>query len=327
MFYLESDNFDPYYNLALEEHLFSALPAGSQCLMLWQNQNAIVVGRFQNTAEEIDQSYVDVHRIRVARRLSGGGAVYHDLGNLNYTIITDQTDIEALNFRYFVYPVLAVLKGFGVEAEFSGRNDLTIAGKKFSGNSQYASEGRLLHHGCIMLSSNLEAVSAAFRVRDAKFQSKSIKSVSSRVTSINDHAPFPIRMDVFKRSLAEAVLAGKPVSRYVLTEKDIQEVERLRRDKYSTWEWNYGFFGDYEMCRERRFPSGTVAVSMNVRDAHVQNIRFSGDFFGNGDIRELEKALTGLPLDARLRTVLDHLKVSDYLSGITAEDLYALLMY
>ena len=201
MRYLESPSRDPYFNLALEEYVFERMDKSKSYFMLWQNDNTIVVGKYQNTAEEIDQAYVDAHHIRVARRLSGGVAVYHDRGNLNFTFIVDQADAPGLNFKIFVEPVIRALARFGVHAAFTGRNDLTIDGMKFSGNAQYARRGRLLHHGCIMLDSNLTSVADALRVKEAKFASKAVKSVRSRVTTINAHAPAPISMEEFKEAL------------------------------------------------------------------------------------------------------------------------------
>ena len=146
MIYLEPPGTDPYFNLALEEYVFEQMDRSRAYFMLWQNSNTIVVGKYQNTAEEINQAFVDAHGIRVVRRLSGGGAVYHDTGNLNFTFIVDQDTAPGLNFKIFVRPVVEALARFGVHAEFTGRNDLTIGGMKFSGNSQYAKHGRLLHH-------------------------------------------------------------------------------------------------------------------------------------------------------------------------------------
>ena len=194
MIYIESTSTNPYYNLALEEHVFEHLDQRENYFMLWQNENTIVVGKYQNTAEEVNQEFVAAQGIRVVRRLSGGGAVYHDAGNLNFTFIADQKGFADFNFEAFVSPVLQALESLGVHAEFTGRNDLVLSGCKFSGNSQYAKGGRVLHHGCIMLDSNLDKVGDALRVREAKFTSKSVKSVRSRVTTINEHAPRKITM-------------------------------------------------------------------------------------------------------------------------------------
>ena len=327
MIYLETDTRDPYENLAAEEVAFTALDPSESYLMLWQNDNTIVVGKFQNTAEEIDQEYVDAHGIRVARRLSGGGAVYHDAGNLNYTLIVDRKQFEDFNFRIFVEPVVRTLARFGVQAECNGRNDVTIGGKKFSGSSQYAKGERLLHHGCIMLDSDLSVVSRALNVNRAKIESKGIKSVSSRVTTVNANAPRPISMAAFKAALTEEIFAGAPVRRHAFTERERAQIETLRREKYSTWDWNYGYCGNYALRREKKFPAGLVTVHMNAEGGHIGDVRIRGDFFGNGDLAELESAMRGLALDEKLEAALEKLNVPHYISGVTAGDLAALLRY
>ena len=324
MFYLESPSRDPYFNLALEEYVFERMDKSKSYFMLWQNDNTIVVGKYQNTAEEIDQAYVDAHGIRVARRLSGGGAVYHDKGNLNFTFIVDQADAPGLNFKIFVEPVIQALARFGVHAAFTGRNDLTIDGMKFSGNAQYARRGRLLHHGCIMLDSNLTSVADALRVKEAKFASKAVKSVRSRVTTINAHAPAPISMEDFKGALKECAMASGELEPCTLTEEDLAAIRKLRDEKYATWAWNYGFSPAYDMRREMKFPAGLVTAHLSAEGGKIKAVRFYGDFFG-GELGELEGAMVGLPLDGHLTEALEALRVGDYMSGITAEELSRLL--
>ena len=324
MFYLESPSRDPYFNLALEEYVFERMDKSKSYFLLWQNDNTIVVGKYQNTAEEIDQAYVDAHGIRVARRLSGGGAVYHDKGNLNFTFIVDRADAPGLNFKIFVEPVIQALARFGVHAAFTGRNDLTIDGMKFSGNAQYARRGRLLHHGCIMLDSNLTSVADALRVKEAKFDSKAVKSVRSRVTTINAHAPAPISMEDFKGALKECAMASGELEPCTLTEEDLAAVRKLRDEKYATWAWNYGCSPAYDMRREMKFPAGLVTAHLSAEGGKIKAVRFYGDFFG-GELGELEGAMVGLPLDGHLTEALEALRVGDYMSGITAEELSRLL--
>ena len=325
MRYLESPSRDPYFNLALEEYVFERMDKSKSYFMLWQNDNTIVVGKYQNTAEEINQAFVDAHHIRVARRLSGGGAVYHDKGNLNFTFVVDQGSNPAFNFKIFVQPVVEALARFGVHAEFTGRNDLTIDGMKFSGNAQYARHGRLLHHGCIMLDSNLTSVADALRVKEAKFASKAVKSVRSRVTTINAHAPSPISMADFKGALRACAMASGELEPYALTEADVLAVQKLRDEKYATWAWNYGFSPPYDMVRERKFPAGLVTAHLSAEGGKIKAVRLYGDFFGSGELGELESAMAGLPLDGRLAEALEALHVEHYMSGITAAELAALL--
>ncbi len=325
MIYLESPSTDPYFNLALEEYVFESLDQSKSYFMLWHNDNTIVVGKYQNTAEEVNQAYVDQHGIRVARRLSGGGAVYHDKGNLNFTFIMDKKENPDFDFKLFTLPVIRCLKQFGIEAQFNGRNDMTINGQKFSGNSQYMKQGRIMHHGCIMLDSDLSVVAKALRVKPAKFDSKSVKSVRSRVTTINSNAPKPISMEEFKRGLLEEVGKGEPLVYQDLTALDLQAVARLQTGKYSTWEWNYGFSADYDMRREAKFPAGLVTAHLSVRHGVILSARLFGDFFGNGDLSELEHALEGLVLDESLAQALEPLEIGRYINGITPAQLAGLL--
>ncbi|WP_374711602.1 lipoate--protein ligase [Symbiobacterium terraclitae] len=325
MIYLETGSTDPYFNLAFEEYVFEKLDRSRSYFILWQNENTIVVGRHQNTYEEINQQYVEEHGIRVVRRLSGGGAVYHDSGNLNYTFIVDKDAAPDFNFAVFTVPVIKTLEQIGVKAEFTGRNDLTIDGKKFSGNAQYVRHGRILHHGCIMLDSNIEVVSNALRVKEAKFQSKGVKSVRSRVTTINAHAPRPVTMEEFKRLLKGYILQAEGLEPMELTPRQLAEVRRLRDAKYATWEWNYGASPAYDMRREQRFDAGTVTVHLQAEAGRIKAVKIYGDFFGSGELSELEAALVGLPLDDDLEEALGRLNVGWYIQGLSARDLAGLL--
>ena len=325
MKYIESNSTDPYFNLALEEYVFDKLPKDESYFMLWQNANTIVIGKYQNAMQEINQKVVDERGIKVARRLSGGGAVYHDMGNLNFTFIVDQKDVDGLNFKIFVVPIVETLKGFGVEAEFTGRNDIVIGGRKISGNSQYIKRNRVMHHGCIMLDSDLEKVADALKVREAKFKSKSVKSVRSRVTTINDNAPVKISMEEFKSALKEHILGDETVEPYQLTEEDLREINRLREEKYATWDWNYGRASRFEVTMEEKFDAGLVTVHMTAKDGRIIDIRFFGDFFGNGEIEDLEKALQGVILDNRLEEKLAELDLGEYMAGISPAELARLI--
>lgn len=325
MKYIESKSIDPYYNLALEEYVFNELPRDESYFMLWQNENTIVIGKYQNAWEEVNQRAVDEKGIRVARRLSGGGAVYHDMGNLNFTFIVDREDVKGLNFRIFVKPVVETLNSLGVPAEFTGRNDILVNGMKISGNSQYVKQGRVMHHGCIMLSTDLSKVADALKVRDAKFKSRNSKSVRSRVTTINAQAPREITMEEFKNALIQRILGSGDVEPYKLTETDEKAIQDLRDAKYSTWQWNYGSPARFEMRREEKFENGLVTVDLTAKDGVIEDIHFSGDFFGNGDIRELEDALKGARLDRGLADVIRGLDLDEYMAGIDPEELAELI--
>lgn len=327
MIFIESPSTDPYFNLALEEYIFESMDRSKSYFMLWQNENTIVVGKYQNTAEEINQQYVETHGIRVVRRLSGGGAVYHDKGNLNFTFIVDQDRASDFDFKVFVLPVIRALERFGVHAEFNGRNDLTISGHKFSGNSQYAKCGRLMHHGCIMLDSNLEHVVNALKVKNLKFESKSAKSVRSRVTTINSHTSKPVSMEAFKAALKECSMESGGLEPHVLTPTEIAAAEQLRAEKYVTWNWNYGKSPAYTVKKEGKFPAGLITAYLSAEHGVLQSIRLYGDFFGHGNLHDLEAALEGLPLSESLLSQLERLSIDSYINHLSAKNLYDLLMY
>lgn len=332
MIYIESKSTDPYFNLALEEYVFDCMDKDKEYFILWQNDNTIVVGKYQNTAQEINQEFVDAHGIKVVRRLSGGGAVYHDRGNLNFTFIVDQTDGFDFDFKRFAVPVVETLKGLGIKAEFTGRNDLVIDGKKFSGNSQYIKNGRVLHHGCIMVNSNLINVADALSPKEAKFESKSAKSVRSRVTTIAENSPVPITAEEFKDALKTHVLekageaAGQNFCEYVLKQEDIEKIEKLAEEKYSKWEWNYGKSGNYNYTRSCRYDFGIVEVNAQVEQGVIQDISITGDFFGDGQISDVEDALKGLPVDDQMANRLEkRIDIGRYIKGMTSLDMQQLI--
>lgn len=241
MYYLESTKTDPSWNLALEQYVFDVLGPRDDCFMLWQNDNTIVVGKHQNTLEEINTDYVKEHGVTVVRRLSGGGAVYHDLGNLNFTFVAENRFGSEFDFSTFCRPVMDALRSLGVPAEINGRNDMTIEGRKFSGNAQYMKKGRIMHHGTLMYDSDLEAVSRALNVKPDKIESKGLKSVRSRVTNIRPYVTDQtLTVDGFREILRRSMFRAYPLTAYALTPEDLDTVERLRRDVYRRWEWNYG---------------------------------------------------------------------------------------
>lgn len=325
MIYIESPSRDPYFNLALEEYAFEYLDKSQEYFILWQNANTIVIGNYQNTAEEINQAFVDQKGIKVARRLSGGGAVYHDNGNLNFTYIVHRNGQDLFNFEAFAAPIVKVLRDMGLKAEFSGRNDLLLDGKKISGSSQYMRKDRILNHGCIMLDSNMANVTDALRPKDAKFESKSVKSVRSRITTINANLKEPITMEAFKAKIVKELHSREGIQTRTLTREDYRNIEKLRDEKYATWEWNYGKSPAYSYRRECKFDFGLVCALAEIEKGVIEEVKLYGDFFGNGDIRELESALQGERLDEGFADRMDKkIDLNDYIRGMKPRDLKAL---
>lgn len=323
MLYIQNDSTDPRYNLALEEYVFKHLKFEEDFIMLWQNEPSVIVGKNQNTVEEINVDYVEQHGIHVVRRSTGGGAVYHDLGNLNYTFIT-KADGTGIDFRKFTQPVIRVLNSLGVPAEFNSRNDIAIRGKKFSGNAQRVYKNRVLHHGTIMFNSKLEDVHNVLKVKAEKFKSKSVKSVRSRVTNISDYLPEPITIDEFKKLLLERLFLEQdsPKREYVLTEEDQAEIRKMMEEKYANWEWNYGYSPKFNYEKTDRFDGGTLQVRLNVVKGIIEECKIYGDFFGVEDVRDVENRLKGVRYDrAAIQEALQGVDLEPYFGGITRDEL------
>lgn len=328
MVYLESPSTDAAFNLALEQYVFDEMDRSKEYFMLWQNRNAIIIGKNQNTIEEINQKYVEDHDIQVIRRLSGGGAVYHDMGNLNFTFIVDGEDSSNMDLHAFCRPIARALQQLGVDAQVNGRNDITIDGKKFSGNSQYIRNKRIMHHGTMMYDSDLSVVSECLNVSRAKIESKGIKSVRSRVTNIREYLQEDITLEQYKELLLHYMEEESPMERHIFTPEELRRVEEIRAQRYGQWEWNYGYSPRYSMRKERRIEGcGTILVSMEVKDGRIENIEFYGDYFGNGDTAELAEGLKGCLMErSALQAVLSDVNMENYIHRLTAEQLIDLLL-
>lgn len=323
MHYVETGSTDPGYNLAVEEYLFDNLSEGhDDIVLLWQNRPTIVVGRFQNTLEEVNSDFVKEHGIHVVRRISGGGAVYHDLGNLNYTFIVHRGKENEFDFARYTAPIIEILKDMGVDAAFSSRNDLTIEGKKFSGNAQYMRKGKLLHHGTLLFDSDLSVLTKALRVSRDKFISKGIKSVRSRVTNIRPHLKKAMNILEFKKAILEHFPAtGKVLQEKILREDELDKIASLSSSKYHSWEWNYGISPEFTEEKSFRFSFGKVEALLNVKEGKILGCRFYGDFFGNGDLEDIEAKLTGIKYTrSDLEKALAHSHLGHYFRGVDKEE-------
>lgn len=323
---IDNPSTDPAFNHALEEYFFTSSP--EECFILWQNAPCVLIGKNQDAAAEIDEDYCAARHIPVIRRITGGGAVYNDLGNINFGFVShDASDVFA-DFRRFTAPVIAALRALGVEAELSGRNDLLIGGRKFSGNAQHRSGGRTLHHGTLLFSSDLAAVSAALRINPAKFEGRGVRSVSSRVTNIRDHLSCPMPVAEFRGFLMDFVgVRLENAVPYSPDETDRIAVRRLQTEKYAADRWNYGVRPAPGGRRfSRRFPSGTVEVRLSTHDGLISEIAIRGDFFSIDDVARLEKKLTGVPPERdALLTALAGVDVERYIAGVTAQQLAELI--
>lgn len=308
----------PQFNLALEEYVLNHLDPSHPYVIIWQNEPAVIIGRNQNTLAEVNMKYVKEHNIHVVRRLSGGGAVYHDLGNLNFTFIVDGDKGVVSNFEFFTRPVIKALRSLGVKAEFSGRNDITIDGKKFSGNAQYWSRNRLLHHGTILFNSDLTVVQEALNVKTDKLQSKGIKSVRSRVTNIYPYLKTPITIEEFKEILLKYMQEEQTGPDIILTPEQIAEVEKIRDERYARWEWNFGESPECEIMKEQRFAGGKLELHFNIREGRIQHLQIYGDFFGTLPVTALAEKINGRQYrEQDVAAALAEVDFSQYFLGIS----------
>lgn len=319
MYLLYNTSIDPYFNLALEEYLLTRTDL--DIIMLWRNDKSVIVGANQNTAEELDLGYVRERGIAVVRRQSGGGAVFHDLGNINYTIIHGRGEDDFSNYAKFTSPICDFLGTLGIEARLSGRNDLVIGDLKFSGNAQAARGSRIMHHGTLLYSADFRDLQRALRPRELKFEGKAVKSVRARVTNIAAHLEAPPPSEEFLQLLYDYFLDHTPdISRYALTEEDLRAAGKLKEEKYTSWEWNFGASPAYNASRALRFDFGTVEVRIRGNGGVMEDIKIYGDFFGVLDKSEMEEKLRGVRHDAAaVAQALAGTDLSLYISGMTPE--------
>ena len=264
--------------------------------------------------------YTAPYGIRVVRRGTGGGAVYHDLGNLNYSFITDAGEKEKLSFARFTEPVVKALCELGLSASASGRNDILVDGCKVSGTAQRLSGDRVLHHGTLLFDSDPSLVAGALTVHPEKFQSKSAKSVRARIGNIRSFLREDMTLPIFWEYLRTALAQGA-FQETTLMEEELREVQRLRDEKYATWDWNYGKSPAYDMVNHRRFAGGTLEVHMNVRSGVIREIAFSGDFLSRRELAPVTEALCGCAVEPEsVDRVLHQFPLEEYFGTITAEE-------
>lgn len=321
MIYINNESINPYFNLALEEYLLTK--SDKDVFMLWRNDNTIVVGKNQNTIAEINADYVAANNINVVRRLTGGGAVYHDIGNLNFTFIANNSEEWFSNFERFTMPVINVLRSLGVNAENSGRNDILVDGCKISGNSQTVYKKRILHHGTLLFSADISKIVCALNVNDVKINSKGIKSIKSRVTNISQHIQRDISVIEFKELLSKSFAFED----YKLTEEDIAQTQKLADQKYSTWEWNYGYSPQYTFKNNLRFDGGCIEAALDIKDGIIRGARIFGDFFGTGNVCEIEAALVGVRHNTEeIRNAVGKFDFNKYFLNISIDNFLELML-
>lgn len=318
--YLETGSHDPAYNLAFEEYVLRHRTDGDY-LLLWQNDNTVVVGQNQNTEAEINRKFVEEHHIHVVRRSTGGGAVYHDLGNLNYSFITDAGDAERMTMERFTAPIVDALRWLDLCAEASGRNDILVEGRKVSGTAQCLLNNRILHHGTLLFDSAPDMISGALNVDPEKFRSKSTKSVRSRVGNIRDFLKTDMSLDEFWQYL-KVSLAGSGLIEGKLASDELDEIEKLKLTKYDTWDWTYGRSPQYTMRNKRYWDGGMLEVLVDVERGNVTDIAFYGDFLSVSPLIEITSALTGtLFREENFCEVLERFDLKKYFGNIRKDEI------
>ncbi|MEN6618993.1 MAG: lipoate--protein ligase [Rikenellaceae bacterium] len=327
MFCIIDHSTDPYWNLAAEEYLFKNFDA--PVFRLWQNDNAIIIGQHQNALAEINLDYVRQNGIKVVRRLTGGGAVFHDLGNVNFTFIDNRIDEEdsATMFARFTKPIIDALGKLGVKAYLEGRNDLLIDGKKFSGNAVAVYRDRVLQHGTLLFSSSMNTLSNALASRPEKFVSKSIKSNIARVTNIGEHLAQPMTIRDFTDFMEREInsINQNLYKLYTYSDQDLKAIEKLRDEKYSQDWWNYGSSPNYQYSKVKQFPGGLIEVYLKVNKGRISDIKIYGSYFFLKETQEIENILAGAEhtpegIGARLKKI----NLSDYFNNVAREEFLSL---
>ena len=320
---------DPTINLALEEYVLRHKAADDDCLLFYINAPSIIIGRNQNTVEEINSAVVAARGITVVRRISGGGAVYHDLGNLNFSFITPFVQGRFNRYEHFTRPVVQALQDLGVPAELGGRNDILAGGRKISGNAQFATPTRMFSHGTLLFDSNLDDVTEALVPKPGKVESKGVKSIRSRVANISEFVREPITVHELRDRILEQIFGTRnraAIPSIALTDEDWARVGELRATRYGTRGWNYGENPKCNVQRTKRFPAGEIDARIDVQRDRIASIRFFGDYMGRLDVADLERRLAGIDYDHRaIALALDGVDVQAFFGEVGTEEVLELI--
>lgn len=294
MIYIETGSEDVAFNFALEYYFAAEKQLSDTVFLLWQTTPTLMVGKYQNVLEEINKPYADKHNIHVARRMSGGGTIYTDEGGLQFTFICREAEKE-ISFQQYITPIIEAVRALGIDASFNGRNDLTILGKKFSGNAQYRLNGSVVHHGSLLFNTDIEQIVVATSPDPDKIQSKGIQSVRDRVTNISEYLSQKLSVCQFKAHLLHFITQGAET--YTLTPADLQRIGQIADEKFRSWESIYGRNPKFSIQRIRRFPGGKIEALVNVSHGMITELHLHGDFFAAQDIDALCASLCGCRYD------------------------------
>lgn len=321
MIYIENNSTNPYFNFALEYYLINEknLPE-NQIFIFWRTEPTLMIGKYQNTLEEINEKYVKEHNINVVRRITGGGTIYTDMGGWEFSFIT-KGKADQIDFYKYITPIIEALRKMGVAAEFNSRNDLVIENKKFSGNAQCMSSGYTLHHGSLLFDTDLEQMVRCLTVDDYKIISKGIKSVKERVTNIAEHLPEPVDGLKFKELMVKSIMNFSD-KEYKLTEDDFTRINEIAKEKFESWQWNYGKSPKFNISKIGRFEGGKIEFKLDVNKGIIESCNLYGDFFGTVDIAKLCDVLLGCEYNKEsVKTALEKQNLEHTFYNISFEEL------
>ena len=325
MRYLKNPSTNPYYNMAFDEYCLESLPIDEPVFFLWQNRPAVIVGYNQEVNTEVNLDYLKEKGIDLVRRVTGGGAVYHDLENLNYTIVGRSEDLER-DYPEYAALMMKALQALGVPATLSGRNDILVDGKKVSGFAKRVCKNRLMVHGTLMYNVDVDVLTHVLNPSTTKLQSKGIASVRSRVTNLCNYLPELSDIQAFKNRLEEILSNNYSDAEYKLSETDLAHIQQLTDEKFATWEWNYGRSPKATLVHSVRLACGTVEIHLTLAENRIASCRFGGDFLGNLPASDVEKALTGIPYEINeIRKCLSKLEISRYFDRVSADNLLEMM--
>lgn len=326
MKFLRNSETDPYYNMAFDEYCLENLAIDEPVFYLWQNRPAVIVGLNQEVNTEVNLDYLRQNNIVLARRVSGGGAVYHDWGNLNYTIVGRSEDLER-DYPEYAGLMMQALRKLGVQAELSGRNDILVEGKKVSGFAKRVSKNRLMVHGTLMYDVNLDVLTQSLNPPATKLQTKGIASVRSRVTNLREHLPEIKDIQDFKNRLEKALSNDYADEEYKLSVSEIEDIRTLANEKFGRWDWIYGRSPRATLTHSARLSCGNIEIHLTLNENRIASCRFGGDFIGNLPTSDIEMRLIGVSYDVlSIEKCLSEIEVSDYFDGVKEADLIHLII-
>lgn len=320
------DSADAKFNFALEKYAMEELDIAESYFLFWRTTPTLMIGRYQNTLAEINMPYAREHNINIVRRVTGGGAIYTDPNGWQFSFIVRQPGERRIEFASFTKPILDALHSLGVlGAQHTGRNDLTIDGKKFSGNAQYVRRDVLLHHGSLLFDTDLEALVRALSVDDEKIVSKGIQSVRQRVTNIADYLPVKMTSLEFRDVMLSYLL--RDMQTYTLTERDIRRIAEIREAQFDKWEWNFGNDPKFNVTKEGRFAGGKLTARSFVENGRIADIHFYGDFFAKEGLEQLQSALIGCRYEPEaIRAALIAANAADCFYQITVDEILSCII-